>query len=124
MKPTYRFYLVDDDPVVLRLLATILESEGHTVRSSESSVRALDEIRSLKPDCVVLDIMMPGLDGLELCRRLRADKEMADTRIVVLTGFAEQQAKIDRQIQRESFGPVEVRSAIVPDLAELLTLTR
>jgi hypothetical protein len=45
-------------------------------------------------------------------------------RVVVLTGFPEQQAKIDRQVERESFGPVEVVSALVPDLAEILTLRR
>jgi hypothetical protein len=45
-------------------------------------------------------------------------------RIVVLTGLPEQQSKIDRQIERESFGPVEVLSALVPDLAEILTMRR
>ncbi len=86
MTKTYRFYLVDDDPVSIQLMTRILSKEKHTVFSDTSSKTALEEIPSLKPDCILLDIMMPEIDGIQLCSRLRKIKALADTRIVMVTG--------------------------------------
>lgn len=80
-----RFFVVDDDPDVLALLAKVLQDAGHEVRATASSREALREIVERPPDCVLVDIMLPEMDGLELCRELRAYAELASTKIVVLS---------------------------------------
>ena len=85
MKKTYRFYLVDDDPVSIQLMTRILSKENHTVFSNTSSTEALSEITSHRPDCIVLDIMMPELDGIELCQRLRKIDALKETTLVMVT---------------------------------------
>jgi phosphoribosyl 1,2-cyclic phosphodiesterase/CheY-like chemotaxis protein len=68
------------------MVGTILTKAGYHVTSSTSSVAALEEIRAQKPDCVITDIMMPEMDGLELCRLVRQDPGLSDTKVVVLSG--------------------------------------
>ena len=80
------FYLIDDDPVGLALMGKILTRAGHNVRHATSSAVALSEITSEKPDCVVTDIMMPGIDGFEVCQRLRDQYGRDDLKIVVVSG--------------------------------------
>ena len=80
-----KFYLVDDDPDILMLLRRLLEKAGHTVTSSESSVQALKEIPGVRPDCVLTDLMMPEMDGFELCRELRRRPDLASMKIIVLS---------------------------------------
>src|SRR5688572_20413342 len=77
-----RVLVVDDDPKILSLLRRGLSFEGYQVATAEDGVAALAVARDELPDLVVLDVMMPGLDGLEVCRRLRAG---ADVPILMLT---------------------------------------
>lgn len=63
--------LVDDDPHVLRSLRAALESHGYRVRSATSGAIALEECAAERPDVVLLDLALPGMDGIEVCRRLR-----------------------------------------------------
>jgi len=79
------FYLVDDDALILDTVSELLLSNGHTVHSNSSSKDALSEIISLQPDCVILDIMMPDIDGLELCEQLRKHESLASTSILMLS---------------------------------------
>jgi CheY-like chemotaxis protein len=81
-----RFFVVDDDTDSLKVIVAMLESDGHEVRSCSSSREAEALITAWSPDCVLVDIMMPEVDGLELCRRLRAVPLLTRTRIVILTG--------------------------------------
>ncbi len=85
MSTSLSFYVVDDDQDVNDLTTALLEAEGFHVRSNTSSVAALEEITADPPDCVITDIMMPGMDGLEMCRHLRAEKALHDTAIIMLT---------------------------------------
>lgn len=86
MKNAKRFFIVDDDPVSVELLTRILEMEGHTVKSTTSSANALRQILKWRPDCILLDIMMPDVDGLELCEMLRRQSILQNTKIVMVTG--------------------------------------
>jgi two-component system, OmpR family, KDP operon response regulator KdpE len=63
--------MVDDDPHVLRSLRAALESHGYSVRSAQSGAVALEECAEERPDVVLLDLALPGMDGVEVCRRLR-----------------------------------------------------
>ena len=80
------FYLVDDDEDILLMMQTMLEVEGHTVTAFNSSLKALEAIQAAPPDCLLTDIMMPNMDGVELCRRVRQIPALADLRIVVVSG--------------------------------------
>src|SRR5690242_8570677 len=64
--------VVDDDPSVLRVMKRGLVYSGYGVAEAESGERALAQAEERPPDLVILDVMLPGLDGLEVCRRLRA----------------------------------------------------
>ncbi|HEX3053530.1 MAG TPA: response regulator transcription factor [Aggregatilineaceae bacterium] len=76
---------VDDDAPVLRSVKRVLEKAGFEVDTAANGQEALDKIAQRKPDLVVLDIIMPGLDGIEVCRRIRADPFIARLPIVFLT---------------------------------------
>lgn len=80
-----KFYIVDDDPDILALLRSVLEKAGHTVISSDSSQQALKDIPGVRPDCVITDLMMPVMDGFELCRELRRRPEIESMKIIVLS---------------------------------------
>jgi len=80
-----KFYVVDDDPDLLTLLARVLIKAGHEVQTCASSRAALAEIPALRPDCVITDLMMPEMDGFELTRELRRRVELADMKIIVLS---------------------------------------
>jgi len=64
--------IVDDEESILQLVQMYLEREGYQVITSQDGLDALDLMNTIQPDLVVLDIMLPGLDGLEICQRLRA----------------------------------------------------
>jgi len=68
------------------MLAKYLEDAGHQVAHDTSSVKALKKIIEQKPDCVLLDIMMPEMDGFEVLKRLRAEPGLEDTKIVMISG--------------------------------------
>jgi two-component system response regulator MprA len=70
-----RVLVVDDDPQVVRLLRVNLELEGYDVVSASDGQQALDAVDADSPDLVVCDVMMPGMDGVEVVRRLRADNK-------------------------------------------------
>jgi len=76
---------VDDDPDVLGTLSRALSREGFEVSRANSGLEALKMLGMRRPDLLILDIMMPGLDGLTVCRRIRADHQYHDLTILFLT---------------------------------------
>ncbi|GAP36629.1 response regulator [Piscinibacter sakaiensis] len=80
-----RVVLVDDDPLVCDAVCAMLELDGYTVFSATAADAALDLIAAQAPHCVITDLHMPGVDGLELTRRVRALCDPA-TVLIVLTG--------------------------------------
>jgi DNA-binding response OmpR family regulator len=77
-----RVLLIEDDPAVRQGLELALTRQGHGVRAVESGEQGLDRLRADLPDVVVLDLMLPGMDGFEVCRRIRAAGEVP---IIMLT---------------------------------------
>jgi DNA-binding response OmpR family regulator len=75
--------LVDDEPNIIQLARLYLEREGYKVISAPDGKTALDTIRTKKPNLVVLDVMLPELDGLEVCKRLRREKN--NIPVIILT---------------------------------------
>ena len=82
------FYVVDDDPIMVKMMAALLAEAGHAVKSSTSSLTALADILVQKPDVVVVDLMMPDVDGMELCAMLRAKPSTAKIKIVMVSAKA------------------------------------
>ena len=78
-------YIVEDSRTQAEIARGLLEKAGHFVTVNPSSADAVRDIPCRQPDCVVLDLMMPGLDGYELCRRLRDLPELRETKIVVMS---------------------------------------
>jgi DNA-binding NarL/FixJ family response regulator len=81
--------LVDDAPDTVRMLAMALEQSGFTVLVATDGAGALARIAHVRPDVVLLDACMPGMDGFETCRRLRAEPDMASVPILFMTGLGE-----------------------------------
>ncbi len=80
-----KIYIVDDDEDLTKFMVELLETAGHDVSYSNDSTQAAKEIPKQKPDCVLLDLMMPGMDGMELCKLLRGEKSLATTKLIVIT---------------------------------------
>ncbi|GGM35782.1 response regulator transcription factor [Dactylosporangium sucinum] len=83
--------VVDDEPAIRQLLTDVLELEGHEVRVAADGLAAVSAFEALRPDCVVLDIMMPGLDGYGVLRRIRChDGEPVP--VIMLTAAADRES--------------------------------
>jgi DNA-binding response OmpR family regulator len=77
--------VVDDEPNIVLSLEFLMGKEGYLVRTARDGEEALEAIRESPPDLVLLDVMMPRLDGFEVCQTIRANPEWKDMRIVILT---------------------------------------
>lgn len=80
-----RVLVVDDEPYILRSLSYVLRKEGYEVREARSGLEALEAVKTERPDLVFLDVMIPEVNGFEVCRTIRQDPALAGVRIVMLT---------------------------------------
>ncbi|MEU0559920.1 response regulator transcription factor [Dactylosporangium maewongense] len=87
-----RVLVVDDDPTVSDVVRRYLEREGFTVALAGDGRQALDSYDAERPDLVVLDLMLPGIDGLEVCRRLRAQDRTLP--VIMLTALGEESDRV------------------------------
>jgi two-component system phosphate regulon response regulator PhoB len=85
-----RIVVVEDQPSILELLTFNLAREGFSVAPCVSGEEGLEAARKAPPDAVLLDLMLPGIDGLEVCRRLKADPRTARVPVVMLTARGEE----------------------------------
>jgi len=84
-----RILVVDDEPDILELIRFSLERDGLQVFTVDTGEAALSQASRLKPDLMVLDLMLPGLDGLAVCRRLKANSDTSDIAVLMLTARTE-----------------------------------
>ena len=90
MNTTATIAVIEDDETIRTLLQMLLRNAGFTsVRTAERGDTGLELVRRHKPDLVLLDLMLPGLDGLSVCRRIRETPALAQTRILMLTAKSE-----------------------------------
>ena len=80
--------IVDDNAVNLKLMRVLLVGEGYTVRTATDAEDAMAVLKEFSPRLILMDLQMPGMDGLELTRRLKRDPALADTVVVALTAYA------------------------------------
>jgi len=110
--------VADDDPNICDLISFKLSQSGYAVRTCGDGVAALREAREHRPQLIVLDVGMPGMSGLDVCRALRADPETAKIPIIMLTAFAHEHdveagfaAGADDYVQKP-FSPRELASRV------------
>jgi len=89
-----RVLIVDDEPLNLELLSQELEVLGYDVDEARSGEEALQRTVDQQPDVILLDVMMPSMDGFEVCRRLKAGQDTRDVRVVFMTALADVEDKV------------------------------
>src|ERR1700757_2445797 len=90
-----RIIVVDDQPKIRRFMRTTLVAEGYEVDEAKTGEEALDSIRELRPDLVVLDMNMPGMGGLAACRQIRRDSDVAIVMLTVRNSEEDKVAALD-----------------------------
>ena len=96
--------VVDDDPLVVKILREPLERAGYNVNVASHGLEALKKVKERRPDLIILDILMPFLDGFKVARLLKFDKRFKDIPIIVLTSRAtEGERKMGEQVGADEF---------------------
>lgn len=89
--PTQRILVVDDDADLLEVLSLGLESAGFSVASATNGIEAVRQAKSLNPHLIVLDLVLPEMDGFAVCEALRKERALASVPILMLTGLTSPQ---------------------------------
>ncbi|CDF80900.1 two-component system response regulator [Formosa agariphila KMM 3901] len=89
-----KILLVDDEPDILEIVGYNLSSEGYEVITAENGIEAVKKARKEKPQLIILDVMMPGMDGIEACEQIRNIPELKDTIITFLTARGEDYSQV------------------------------
>lgn len=79
--------VVEDSPAQRSMVATILAANGRVIQSAKDGIEALKLIKQWKPDVVILDVIMPGMNGFEVCRRIKNDQEMKLVSVIMCTSM-------------------------------------
>ena len=125
MSDKKKILCIEDEKEMIDLMRLILERRGFDFIGAEGGEEGLDKIRAEKPDLILLDLMMPGVDGWEVYRQLKADKKLKDTPVIVVTAKAQSIDKVlGLHIARvedyitKPFGPQELLESIHRVLGE------
>jgi DNA-binding response OmpR family regulator len=90
----HRILIVDDEPNIVLALELLMKKEGYEVHAVDDGERAVQAAKELRPDLILLDIMIPKMDGYEVCQRIRSDALLKDVSIIMLTAKG-------REVERE-----------------------
>ena len=118
MAPVTTVLIVDDEPNIVQLVRITLEDNRVQVLEAADGATALDRAAAFRPDLVLLDVDLPDVSGLEICRRLKQDRQLAKTKVVMLTAAA-QRADVARGLAAgadeyltKPFSPVRLLSLV------------
>ena len=89
-----KILLVDDDPDILEILTYNLTKEGYQVVTAENGVKAVKKAKKEKPDLIILDVMMPEMDGIQACEQIRSIPELDHVLITFLTARGEDYSQL------------------------------
>jgi putative two-component system response regulator len=92
-KPS-RILIVDDEEKNLKLLSVLLQKGGYLFETAHNGSEALEKVRDFRPDLIFLDVMMPGMDGFEVCRRLRSEPAGCRIPVVMVTALADRDSRL------------------------------
>ena len=108
----------DDEPYVLRVIQMKLSNAGYEVETVTNGIEAWEKIQSVKPDMLITDIVMPGLNGYELTRKVRMEEKFRDLPVLMLTGRGESEDELKgyeagvNQFLTKPFSPRELLSLV------------
>src|SRR5437588_703602 len=105
--------LVEDDPLIIRLYTNTLEFEHYEVKSAENGRQALEVLPEFKPDIILLDIMMPELNGVEFLKRITAGTEEGKIPVIVLTNVSDSEVTLEAASAGASL--ILIKSQTEPD---------
>ena len=94
MSITKKILIADDEPDILEILSFNLQNEGYEIITAKNGDDALDKAKQYKPDLIILDVMMPGKTGIEVCNILRSQPLFNPTLIIFLTAMSDESAEI------------------------------
>jgi two-component system cell cycle response regulator len=94
MREASTILIVDDDPIAREALGALLNSKGYQIVSAASGFEGLARAAEYTPDAILLDVMMPGMNGFEVCKRLRADARLAEVPIIMITALDDRDARL------------------------------
>ncbi len=94
MREASTILIVDDDPIARESLGALLSSKGYQIASAANGFEGLAQAAECVPDAVLLDVMMPGMNGFEVCKRLRADARLAEVPIIMVTALDDHDARL------------------------------
>ncbi len=89
-----KIVIIEDEPDIIGLVTHYLEKEGYRITAVRDGVKGFQQLKTELPDLLILDVMLPEMDGLEICRRVRADSKTAALPIIMLTAKGEESDKI------------------------------
>ena len=90
-----RVLIVDDEYIGRETLQSVLEGEGYELEMAENGLQAIEKAKKLLPDVILLDVMMPGMTGFEVCKRIRSDPQIAEIPIIVLTALDDRESLLN-----------------------------
>src|SRR6266498_2256822 len=94
MTDTSTILIVDDEPLGRETLASLLRGQRYLLVFAREGAEALAQAAALPPDLILLDVMMPSMDGFEVCRRLRADSRLAEVPIILVTALDDRDSRL------------------------------
>jgi two-component system CheB/CheR fusion protein len=115
--PTRRVLVIEDNLDTLHTLVTLLKSEGHDVEYAINGHAAISLAVNFRPEVVILDIGLPGMDGWEVCTRLKREAQLSHTRVIAVSGYAKAE-----DIARSQAAGCDIHLAKPADPEQLLSL--
>lgn len=118
--------IVEDDEIILELLRTVFSfHDNYSASFSKDGGEALELARTIRPDLVIIDVQLPTMDGIEVCRRIKADPALSGMKIMILTGMAQES---DRLLAEEAGADMFVtkpfRASTIVNYVDQLTGSR
>jgi len=101
--PKKSIVLADDDPMTLEAMAEVLNAEGYAVHTAQDGLEALALIRAVKPDYIILDVVLPKLDGGKICAAVRQDARLRQTPIIAFSGLSPQEYHFFPQFSADAY---------------------
>jgi len=86
----YKILIADDERALRLLIAGTLEVGDYNIQEADNGIQALDLVKRERPDLIILDVMMPGMTGYEVCKRIKTNPDIADTKVLILTAKGQQ----------------------------------
>jgi len=104
MKTGKKILVIDDEPLVVEVLKIMLEIKNYEIITASNGIEGIERSVREKPDLVILDILMPGMDGYQVCRKLKEDRKTMTIPVIMLTALGGQSAEKEKGYSSGAYG--------------------